>query len=255
MAKSSATTVKRNKVDEKQLLVQKIIIPQCKQIFTDKKEEEVSYVFVSISNVIENCLLLIWKNYNKLSDKKSMTLYVLIMNISALKIFPKKFIPFFRKVRLRGNIQRHYVNTPDEIDLLIVRLEFYQFVNWFVTTYLKLPPIEIVENWYKTISVKNQKTSDVTIVTPVKKTKEKEVTKNDKEQEIKQYLLKIEYLEQTVDTLKKSEIDLVKKNSKEKESEFVKKYQSEIKHYKNVINELTKNEKRLLQEIVNLKRV
>ena len=212
MAKSSTTTAKRNKVDEKHSLLQKIIIPKCKQVFTDKKEEEVSYVFVSISNVIENCLLLIWKNYNKSSDIKSMTLYVLIMNINALKIFPKKFIPFFRKVRLRGNIQRHYVNTPDEIDLLIVRLEFYQFINWFVTTYLKLPPVEFAENWYKqfianTNNIQNNiKTS---ISTPPKKTKKQDTTVD----ELEYYKRQIEHKDTIITSLKMREAELMQKLS------------------------------------------
>ena len=141
-----STPDKRTDVKE---LMEKTVLPKSKSIFGSDGTSD--SVYINISNVIEKCLkhFIHLKSANR--DVSRSPLHILIGDMHTYD-FPKKFIGFFEKMRFKGNRQRHdFLEQLDEVGLLILKLEYYQFIRWFVCNYLKLDLPPEADKWGKNI--------------------------------------------------------------------------------------------------------
>lgn len=199
--------------NERISLINKIIIPRSNQVYAPKNIDLID-IYVAVSNVLENCLKEYLKAKARELDVKSMELFTLIQ-MAGKSDMPKKFNGFFSIMRIKSNKQRHdYVESLDDLGLLILRLEFYQFIDWFVVSYLKLPPIEVAENWYNQFTTNNKIGTTARVSVPSKTSVQNERIKKQDiaiQDELEYCKKQIEHKDKIITSLKMREAELMQK--------------------------------------------
>lgn len=133
-------------------LINDVIIPKCIKLYAyDDAYLSIDDVHLSLSGAVEKCLRYYAEDKN-IQLEGNYNLNKLLHEIERNTNFPKKFIGYCHKFRAIGNSERHDItNAITKESLFILRLEFYEFITWFVNKYLKQSPIEILEYWHKEI--------------------------------------------------------------------------------------------------------
>jgi hypothetical protein len=183
--------------DDVDTLINRILTKQCSVIFNATENNDT--IFVSTCNAIERSLKYYLGNQSKSIDFQKMRLITMIDTVDIIRQFPKDFGSFFTIVRIKSNRRHHELESAKQINLLILKLEFYKFMKWFVCSYLKREEIEVAKKWYSDLVSPKEKTNAPIIQVP------KIIENTD---DIEHLNEKIKHQEKVIDGLKKSEREL-----------------------------------------------
>jgi hypothetical protein len=188
-------------------LVSNILIPQCETVFNSNESNDT--IFVSACNAIENSLRHYLSNQSTSIDFRSMRLFIMIDTVNNIPQFPKDFIGFFSTVRIKSNTRHSEMEAATEIDLLILKLEFYKYINWFVCKYLKQDEIVAAKSWFMDFENKFLKNNTTPKSQQVIATKISENDKVNKVQEISRLNDTIAHQQKVINGLLRSEKEKV----------------------------------------------
>ncbi len=116
-------------------LIDRVLIVQSIDVFN--ANESYDKIFIAAGNVIERCLRFYLIATITGLKIEGTSLFDMIRLASKSPEFPQDFIDYFTFVRKKGNKRHEELEGAKEIDLWILKLDYYKFLKWFVCEYLK----------------------------------------------------------------------------------------------------------------------